>query len=70
MFILTAEPKELTIVLILGPIRMDQLSQLKGIAGLGALDEVVKDPNIKVKEKSKLTTKVKPEGKVKPGGDE
>ena len=64
MFILTAEPKELTIVLILGPIRMDQLSQLKGIAGLGALDEVVKDPNIKVKEKSKLTTK------AKPGGDE
>lgn len=35
MFILTAEPKELTIVLILGPIRMDQLAQLNGIAGLG-----------------------------------
>jgi hypothetical protein len=35
MFILSAEPKELNIVLILGPIRMDQLSQLNGIAGLG-----------------------------------
>jgi hypothetical protein len=35
MFILAAEPKELTIVLILGPIRMDQLAELNGIAGLG-----------------------------------
>ena len=35
MFILTAEPKELTIVLILGPIRMEQLSELRGIGGLG-----------------------------------
>ena len=40
MFILTAEPKELTIVLILGPIRMDQLGELNGIAGLGALGDV------------------------------
>lgn len=37
MFVLTAEPKELTIVLILGPIRMDQLGMLKGLGGLGAL---------------------------------
>lgn len=35
MFILTAEPKELTIVLILGPIRMDQLGELRGLDGLG-----------------------------------
>lgn len=35
MFILAAEPKELTIVLIMGPIRMDQLAELNGIAGLG-----------------------------------
>jgi len=35
MFILTAEPKELTIVLILGPIRMDQLGELGGLSGLG-----------------------------------
>ncbi len=51
MFILTAEPKELTIVLILGPIRMDQLGELKGIGGLGALGDVVKDPNSKDKDK-------------------
>jgi hypothetical protein len=37
MFILSAERKELTIVLILGPIRMEQLSELRGIGGLGAL---------------------------------
>jgi hypothetical protein len=35
MFILTVEPKELTIVLILGPIRMEDLGKLKGVAGLG-----------------------------------
>jgi Domain of unknown function (DUF4252) len=37
MFILSAEPKELTIVLILGPIRMEDLGELGGIGGLGAL---------------------------------
>jgi hypothetical protein len=35
LFILSAEPKELSIVLILGPIRMDQLGQLNGLAGIG-----------------------------------
>ena len=35
MFILTAEPKELTIVLIMGPIRMEDLGELRGIGGLG-----------------------------------
>ena len=41
MFILSAEPKELSIVLILGPIRMEELSKIRGIAGLGnALNDV------------------------------
>jgi hypothetical protein len=35
IFILSAEPKELAIVLILGPIRMEDLGKLKGLAGLG-----------------------------------
>jgi len=43
MFILTAEPKELTVVLILGPIHMDKLGELRGIGGLGALRGVVRD---------------------------
>ena len=53
MFILSAEPKELTIVLILGPIKMDQLGQLGGIGGLGALGDVSKT----VKKADKGATK-------------
>jgi hypothetical protein len=45
MFILSAEPKELSIVLILGPIRMEQLGEIRGIAGLGdALSSVQHTP--------------------------
>lgn len=40
MFVLSAEPKELAIVLILGPIRMDELGALKGLGGLGNLSAV------------------------------
>lgn len=53
MFILSAEPKELSIVLILGPIRMDQLGALGGLGGLGALGEVEKNIKDKDKDKSK-----------------
>jgi hypothetical protein len=60
MFVLTAEPKELTIVLILGPIRMDQLGELRGLNGLGALGEVGKSHDDKDKEKTK--TKEKKDG--------
>jgi hypothetical protein len=45
MFVLTAEPKELCIVLILGPINMDQLGMLKGFGGLGALGNIGKEKN-------------------------
>jgi len=65
MFILAAEPKELTIVLILGPIRMDQLGELQGISGLGglsALGGTQHTPHGKDKEKDK--------GKDKKDGDE
>lgn len=40
IFILSAEPKELSIVLILGPIRPDELGKLKGLGGLGALGAI------------------------------
>jgi len=53
MFILSAEPKELTIVLILGPIKMDQLGQLGGLGGLGALGDISKT----VKKADKTATK-------------
>jgi hypothetical protein len=52
MFVLSAEPKELTIVLILGPIRMDQLGELSGIGGLGALGDVEKKGQQRKAEKA------------------
>ncbi|MGC1461795.1 MAG: DUF4252 domain-containing protein [Terracidiphilus sp.] len=66
MFILAAEPKELTIVLIMGPIRMDQLGELSGIAGLGGalgpLGGAQQAPHGKDGDKSKA--------KDKKGGDQ
>jgi Domain of unknown function (DUF4252) len=52
MFILAAEPKELTIVLILGPVRLDQLSELSGLGGLGPLSNIEKQSH-KEKDKTK-----------------
>jgi len=51
MFILSAEPKELSIVLILGPIRMEDLGELRGIGGLGVLGDVEKGTKVKTKDK-------------------
>jgi Domain of unknown function (DUF4252) len=62
MFILETEPKELTIVLILGPIKMDDLSKLHGIGGLDALSYVDRPDGMKVKEKGKAKDKVKTDG--------
>jgi Domain of unknown function (DUF4252) len=42
MFILSVEPKELTIVLILGPIHMSDLNKLSGLSGLSGLGDVEK----------------------------
>ncbi len=53
MFILSAEPKELTIVLILGPVRMEDLGKLQGLGGLGALGDIDKDSHHKDKTKTK-----------------
>jgi hypothetical protein len=53
MFILDVEPKELTIVLILGPIHTDDLGKLRGIGGLDALGDIAKDVDGKDKEKDK-----------------
>ncbi len=60
IFVLAAEPKELTIVLILGPIRMDQLSQLKGLGGLSKLGDIDKDKH----------AKDKPDDKARKGGSQ
>ena len=72
MFILTAEPKELTIVLIMGPIRLDQLSELNGIAGLGALGDVAGSTGARDHEKTKTKTETKTKSKTddKKGSDQ
>jgi hypothetical protein len=67
IFILDAEPKELTIVLILGPIKMDELGKLKVIGGLGALGDVAKDVD-KDEVKDKDKDKDKDKSKDKKGG--
>lgn len=54
MFILDVEPKELSIVLILGPVKMEDLSKLGGIGGLGVLGEIDKESHKdKVKDKTR-----------------
>jgi hypothetical protein len=68
MFILEVEPKELTIVLILGPIRMEDLGKLSHIGGLGALGDVGRNGDVRDKEKEKSKDKVK--DKEKTGGDQ
>jgi len=53
IFVLAAEPRELTIVLILGPIHPDQLSELKGLGGLGMLGDVDEHHKDKGKDNTK-----------------
>jgi hypothetical protein len=78
LFILSAEPKDLTIVLILGPIRPEELGELHGIAGLGALGDLDHDmrgrdrdrdrDRDKDKEKDKDKDKDKSKNKSKTDG--
>jgi hypothetical protein len=65
MFILNAEPKELSIVLILGPVRMEDLGKLRGLGGLGALGAIDAAPH--GKDKDKDTVKEKDKDKTKGG---
>lgn len=62
LFILDVEPKELTIVLILGPIHPEDLGKLKGMAGLNVLGDVARDADTKDKEKDKTKDKDKKGG--------
>jgi hypothetical protein len=70
MFILATEPKELTIVLILGPIRSEDLGKLRGLGGLGALGAMGEmtphgKDTYKYKEKSKDPDKDQGKDKTK-----
>lgn len=75
MFILSAEPKELTIVLILGPINMEDLGELRGISGLagplGSFSGVHHTPHGKTKtDGGKDKDKDKSDKPGKDGGTE
>lgn len=59
MFILDAEPKELSIVLILGPVKVEDLQKLSGIGGLGVLGDIDADSH---KAKDKMKDKTKKDG--------
>ncbi|HUH63820.1 MAG TPA: DUF4252 domain-containing protein [Terracidiphilus sp.] len=52
LFVLETEPRELTIVLILGPIHLDDLHRLTHLSGLGALGDIADDSTVKQKEKA------------------
>jgi hypothetical protein len=72
LFVLDAEPRELNIVLILGPVKMEDLSRLSGIGGLGVLGDLDTDSHgntNKNKDKDKDKDKAKPP-KAKTGGEE
>jgi hypothetical protein len=68
MFILSVEPKELSIVLILGPINMDEIGELRGIGGLSALGDIGTTVKMKEKEDSKVKDKAK--DAAKKGGNQ
>jgi hypothetical protein len=65
MFVLSAEPKELAIVLILGPVRMEDLGRLGGLGGLGVLGDIQSSQH--PKDKDKDTDKDKNKDKTKGG---
>ena len=62
MFVLSAEPRELSIVLILGPVRMEDLGKLKGLGGLGVLGGIESNPKAKDKDKDRDKEKDKTKG--------
>lgn len=62
MFILSAEPKELSIVLLLGTVNMNDLSALKGLSGLSGLGDTMRDTRGQIKNLDKLKSKDKTGG--------
>ncbi len=50
LLVLDVEPREVSIVLILGPINIDDMGKLKSLSGLGALGNVEKNTKGKIKK--------------------
>ena len=66
MFVLSAEPRELSIVLILGPVHIEDLARLKDLGGLGVLGDIQSNPaKDKTKDRDKDKTKDKDKDKTK-----
>lgn len=66
LFVIDAEPKELSIVLILGPVKVEDLGKLSGMAGLGG----ALGPLGGVQHTPKGDGKAKDKEKTKNGGDQ
>jgi hypothetical protein len=57
-------------VLILGPVRMEDLGKLKGLGGLGSLGDIAQTEHFKDKEKAKSEKAKELADKDKKGGDQ
>jgi hypothetical protein len=68
IFILSVEPRDISIVLILGPIRLDQLASLHGIGGLHGLADI--QHKTRSGDKDKFKDKDKEKDKDKKDGDQ
>jgi hypothetical protein len=70
IFILSVEPRDISIVLILGPIRLDQLASLHGIGGLHGLADIEHKTGPGDKDKFKDKDKEKDKEKDKKETDQ
>lgn len=59
MFILSAEPRELSIVLLLGTVNMNDLSELRGLSGLGGLGDAIRDTKGQMKNLDRMRSRDK-----------
>lgn len=65
IFILSVEPRDISIVLILGPIRLDQLASLHGIGGLHGLGDIDRTIRTHDRDSDKGKDKQKEKDKLK-----
>jgi Domain of unknown function (DUF4252) len=70
IFVLSVEPRDISIVLILGPIRLDQLASLHGIGGLRGLGDIDRTIRTHDRERGKDKDKEKDKQKDKKETDQ
>jgi hypothetical protein len=69
LFILDVEPKEISIVMILGSIRMENLGKLGGLAGLGSLQQQAPKASKSPKAEHGPKGELEPQEELGPKGD-